>query len=138
MRERLRQLLSKKKAKICKVTQNPATKNSVDGSPSSTSLSSTSSTSSTITNADAPNPALRSNASTTSNFNNPAVASKTVIASNRTVPTIPIKAKEDHWNIEAAVEFIEGGQGGKKDLKKAEKKARQKQKKVPFFQPNYF
>ncbi|XP_031785346.1 uncharacterized protein LOC100114737 isoform X2 [Nasonia vitripennis] len=135
MRERLRQILSKKKAKVCKAACNPHAKNSVEVSSSSSSLSSSSSTSSTITNVDSailPNPTSRSNTPVVKTSKAaPVVASRVVNIPTTAAPTVPpVKPKEDLWNIEAAVEFIEGNQSGKKDSKKAEKKARQKQKKL--------
>ncbi|XP_058803780.1 mucin-4 [Phymastichus coffea] len=134
MRERLRQLLSKKKAKVCVSSCNTRPKNSAEVSSSSPSLSSSSSTSSTTTNIDAttlPNPASKSLPPIAKNSNAFAItAAKVSNATATAVPTVVLKPKEEKWDLEAAVEFIEGNQSGKKNTKKAEKKARQKQKKL--------
>lgn len=66
--------------------------------------------------------------SSTGAANVAAAAAAAAVAPSAVVPVKP--PEEVHWDIEAAVEFIEGNQSVQKDSKKAEKKARQKQKKV--------
>ncbi|XP_011647175.1 uncharacterized protein LOC105433514 isoform X2 [Pogonomyrmex barbatus] len=103
MRERLRQLLTKKKAKKCKTV---VAECSPQKSPSESSISNTNSESKTVTNS-----ILRSNT--------PILTPSTVQYNQR-----------DQRDLEELLEFIEGNQSGKKDNKKAEKKARQKQRKL--------
>ncbi|KAK9306519.1 hypothetical protein QLX08_002885 [Tetragonisca angustula] len=101
MRERLRQLLTKKKARKCKATCSPSK------SPSESVVSDTSTEIKTVTNS-APR------------LNTPI----------STVPGIQ-SDQRDQRDLEELLEFIEGNQNGKKDNnKKAEKKARQKQRKL--------
>ncbi|CAL7937735.1 unnamed protein product [Xylocopa violacea] len=101
MRERLRQLLTKKKARKCKATCSPSK------SPSESVVSNTSTEMKAITNV-----APRSNT--------PVL----------TVPAMQTDQR-DQRDLEELLEFIEGNQNGKKDNnKKAEKKARQKQRKL--------
>lgn len=101
MRERLRQLLTKKKAKKCKTNCSPP-KNPLETLPSNAN-----SESKVIANS-----VLKSNA---------------IISM---MPTIQ-QNQRDHRDLEELLEFIEGNQGGKKENnKKTEKKARQKQRKV--------
>ncbi|XP_043790535.1 uncharacterized protein LOC122713817 isoform X3 [Apis laboriosa] len=101
MRERLRQLLTKKKARKCKVTCSPSK------SPSESVVSDTSTETKTVTNI---MPRLNTPVSTVS-----------VIQTDQ----------RDQRDLEELLEFIEGNQNGKKDNnKKAEKKARQKQRKL--------
>lgn len=102
MRERLRQLLTKKKAKKCKTVVAGC---SPQKSPES-SISNANSETKTVTNS-----ILRSN---------------TPISTTSTVQY----DQRDQRDLEELLEFIEGNQSGKKDNKKAEKKARQKQRKV--------
>ncbi|XP_018392119.1 PREDICTED: putative uncharacterized protein DDB_G0293878 isoform X1 [Cyphomyrmex costatus] len=103
MRERLRQLLTKKKAKKCKTV---AAGCSPQKSPSESSIPNTNSESKTVTNS-----ILRSN---------------TPILST----SMTQYDQRDQRDLEELLEFIEGNQSGKKDNKKAEKKARQKQRKL--------
>ncbi|XP_025990924.1 uncharacterized protein LOC105193812 isoform X3 [Solenopsis invicta] len=103
MRERLRQLLTKKKAKKCK-TVVPGC--SPQKSPSESSISNTNSESKAVANS-----ILRSNT--------PLSTASTVQYDQR-----------DQRDLEELLEFIEGNHTGKKDNKKAEKKARQKQRKL--------
>lgn len=103
MRERLRQLLTKKKAKKCKTV---VTGCSPQKSPSESSISNANSETKIVTNS-----ILRSN---------------TPISTTSTVQY----DQRDQRDLEELLEFIEGNQSGKKDNKKAEKKARQKQRKV--------
>lgn len=103
MRERLRQLLTKKKAKKCKTV---VTGCSPQKSPSESSIPNANSEAKTVTNS-----ILRSN---------------TPISTMSTVQY----DQRDQRDLEELLEFIEGNQSGKKDNKKAEKKARQKQRKV--------
>lgn len=99
MRERLRQLLTKKKAKKCKAV---ATGCSPPKSPSESSI-----------------PNFESKTLTSS-----VLRSNTPISTTSTI-------QRDQRDLEELLEFIEGNQSGKKDNnKKAEKKARQKQRKV--------
>ncbi|XP_017793534.1 PREDICTED: uncharacterized protein LOC108575287 [Habropoda laboriosa] len=101
MRERLRQLLTKKKARKCKATCSPSK------SPSESVVSNGSTETKAVTNS-----APRSNT--------PVSAMPTVQPEQR-----------DQRNLEELLEFIEGNHNGKKDNnKKAEKKARQKQRKL--------
>lgn len=101
MRERLRQLLTKKKARKCKATCIPTK------SPSELVVSDTSTETKTVTNA-------------VPRLNTPI----------STVPAVQADQR-DQRDLEELLEFIEGNQNGKKDNnKKAEKKARQKQLKV--------
>ncbi|XP_076630622.1 uncharacterized protein LOC143346430 isoform X2 [Colletes latitarsis] len=101
MRERLRQLLTKKKAKKCKAACSPS-------KSSSESLST--------------NPNTETKAIT-----NSAPRSNTPVSTASTVQP----DQRDQRNLEELLEFIEGNQNGKKDNnKKAEKKARQKQRKL--------
>ncbi|OAD59262.1 hypothetical protein WN48_09528 [Eufriesea mexicana] len=101
MRERLRQLLTKKKARKCKATCIPSK------SPSELVVSDTSTETKTVTNA-------------VPRLNTPI----------STVPTVQ-EDQRDQRDLEELLEFIEGNQNGKKDNnKKAEKKARQKQRKL--------
>ncbi|XP_016916773.1 uncharacterized protein LOC108000733 isoform X2 [Apis cerana] len=101
MRERLRQLLTKKKARKCKVTCSPSK------SPSESVVSDTSTETKTVTNI---MPRLNTPVSTVS-----------VVQTDQ----------RDQRDLEELLEFIEGNQNGKKDNnKKAEKKARQKQRKL--------
>lgn len=102
MRERLRQILTKKKAKKCKATYSTP-KSLVDVA---LPLSNVNQESKPIMN----NLALRS---------------------NTPVSTTLSEDPRDQRNLEELLDFIEGNQNGKKDNnKKAEKKARQKQRKV--------
>ncbi|XP_018316494.1 uncharacterized protein [Mycetomoellerius zeteki] len=103
MRERLRQLLTKKKAKKCKTV---AAGCSPQKSPSESSIPNANSESKTVTNS-----ILRSN---------------TPISTTSTTQY----DQRDQRDLEELLEFIEGNQSGKKDNKKAEKKARQKQRKL--------
>ncbi|KAG5313460.1 F193A protein, partial [Acromyrmex insinuator] len=103
MRERLRQLLTKKKAKKCKTV---AAGCSPQKSPSESSIPNANSESKTMTNS-----ILRSN---------------TPISTTSTTQY----DQRDQRDLEELLEFIEGNQSGKKDNKKAEKKARQKQRKL--------
>lgn len=103
MRERLRQLLTKKKAKKCKTVVAGC---SPQKSPSESSIPNANAESKTVTNS-----VLRSN---------------TPISTTSTVQY----DQRDQRDLEELLEFIEGNQSGKKDNKKAEKKARQKQRKV--------
>lgn len=104
MRERLRQLLTKKKAKKCKAV---AAGCSPPKSPSESSIPNTNFESKTLASS-----VLRSN---------------TPISTTSTVQ----QDQRDQRDLEELLEFIEGNQSGKKDNnKKAEKKARQKQRKV--------
>lgn len=103
MRERLRQLLTKKKAKKCKTV---AAGCSPQKSPSESSIPNANSESKIATNS-----ILRSN---------------TPISTTSTVQ----HDQRDQRDLEELLEFIEGNQSGKKDNKKAEKKARQKQRKL--------
>ncbi|XP_015434786.1 PREDICTED: uncharacterized protein LOC107190491 [Dufourea novaeangliae] len=101
MRERLRQLLTKKKAEKCKATCSPS-KSSSESLSSSTNLE------------------LKTVSNTAPRSNTPVSIASTVQPDQR-----------DQRNLEELLEFIEGNQNGKKDNnKKAEKKARQKQRKV--------
>lgn len=102
MRERLRQLLTKKKAKKCKTVVAGC---SPQKSPSESSISNINSEAKAVTNS-----ILRSNTP---------ISMSTVQYNQR-----------DQRDLEELLEFIEGNQSGKKDNKKAEKKARQKQRKV--------
>ncbi|XP_012523732.2 uncharacterized protein LOC105829433 isoform X6 [Monomorium pharaonis] len=104
MRERLRQLLTKKKAKKCKTVTSGC---SPQKSPSQSSISNVNSESKPVTNS--------------------IVRSNTPIS---TTPTIQYDQQRDQRDLEELLEFIEGNQSGKKDNKKAEKKARQKQRKL--------
>ncbi|XP_050448907.1 uncharacterized protein LOC126850218 isoform X5 [Cataglyphis hispanica] len=104
MRERLRQLLTKKKAKKCKAV---ATGCSPPKSPSESSIPNTNFESKTLTSS-----ILRSN---------------TPISTTSTIQ----HDQRDQRDLEELLEFIEGNQSGRKDNnKKAEKKARQKQRKL--------
>ncbi|XP_070168941.1 uncharacterized protein [Polyergus mexicanus] len=104
MRERLRQLLTKKKAKKCKAV---AAGCSPPKSPSESSIPNTNFESKTL-----PSSVLRSN---------------TPISTTSTIQ----HDQRDQRDLEELLEFIEGNQSGKKDNnKKAEKKARQKQRKL--------
>lgn len=103
MRERLRQLLTKKKAKKCKTVVAGC---SPQKSPSESSIPNANAESKTVTNS-----VLRSNT--------PISTASTIQYDQR-----------DQRDLEELLEFIEGNQSGKKDNKKAEKKARQKQRKV--------
>lgn len=103
MRERLRQLLTKKKAKKCKTVVAGC---SPQKSPSESSIPNANSEAKAVTNS-----ILRSN---------------TPISTMSTVQY----DQRDQRDLEELLEFIEGNQSGKKDNKKAEKKARQKQRKV--------
>lgn len=101
MRDRLRQLLTKKKARKCKATCSPSK------SPSESVVSNTSIETKAITN--------------------------TAPRSNTPISIVPVVQvdQRDQRDLEELLEFIEGNQNGKKDNnKKAEKKARQKQRKV--------
>ncbi|XP_053976246.1 uncharacterized protein LOC128875001 isoform X1 [Hylaeus volcanicus] len=101
MRERLRQLLTKKQAKKCKAACSPS-------KSSSESLST--------------NPNTETKAIT-----NSAPRSNTPVSTTSTVQP----DQRDQRDLEELLEFIEGNQNGKKDNnKKAEKKARQKQRKL--------
>ncbi|KAG7200591.1 hypothetical protein KM043_001150 [Ampulex compressa] len=101
MRERLRQLLTKKKAKKCKAICSPPK------SPLPYIF---------------PNVNLDSKAST-----NSAARSNTPVSTSSTIQ----QDQRDQRDLEELLEFIEGNQSGKKDNnKKAEKKARQKQRKL--------
>ncbi|KAL0113937.1 hypothetical protein PUN28_011338 [Cardiocondyla obscurior] len=104
MRERLRQLLTKKKAKKCKTV---VTGCSPQKSPSELSI---------------PN----ANSEGKSSVTNSILRSNTPIS---TMSAIPYDQR-DQRDLEELLEFIEGNQSGKKDNKKAEKKARQKQRKL--------
>lgn len=104
MRDRLRQLLTKKKATKCKAVCSPS-KSSAESLPSNTNSESKTTTSS--------HSAPRSNT--------PLSTASTVLLDNR-----------DQRDLDALLEYIEGSQNGKRDNKKAEKKARQKQRKVIF------
>lgn len=104
MRDRLRQLLTKKKATKCKAVCSPS-KSSAESLPSNTNSESKTTTSS--------HSAPRSNT--------PLSTASTVLLDNR-----------DQRDLDALLEYIEGSQNGKRDNKKAEKKARQKQRKVVF------
>ncbi|XP_046488598.1 protein FAM193A isoform X1 [Neodiprion pinetum] len=103
MRERLRQLLTKKKAKKCKAACSPP-KIPIEV-PSSNS--NTVPTSNVLLNQPVPRP-------------------------NTPVSVTPVQHQNtrDQRDLEALLEFIEGNQNSKKDNKKAEKKARQRQKKL--------
>lgn len=102
MRERLRQLLTKKRAKKCKAECNSPPKSPAESLPSNNTDSKT------ISSQSGP----RSNTPMS------------------TASTLPRDSKDER-DLDALLEFIEGGgQTGKKDDKKMEKKARQKQKKV--------
>ncbi|XP_011261886.2 uncharacterized protein LOC105254722 isoform X3 [Camponotus floridanus] len=104
MRERLRQLLTKKKAKKCKGV---AAGCSPPKSPSESSISNINFESKNLTSS-----VLRSN---------------TPISTTSTIQ----HDQRDQRDLEELLEFIEGNQSGKKDNnKKAEKKARQKQRKL--------
>lgn len=104
MRERLRQLLTKKKAKKCKAAGYSPPK-----SPSGSSPLNANSESKIATN-----PIPRSNTP---------IFSSTAQQDQR-----------DQRDLEELLEFIEGNHSGKKDNnKKAEKKARQKQRKVRLY-----
>lgn len=105
MRERLRQLLTKKKAKKCKAACSPP-KTPVEV------------------------PVLNQNASPNPNVS----LNQPVPRPNTPVSLAPIQHQDirDQRDLEALLEFIEGNQNGKKDNKKAEKKARQRQKKVSY------
>lgn len=101
MRERLRQLLTKKKAKKCKAACSPS-------KSSSESLSTNSNTE------------LKAITNSAPRSNTPISTASTILLDQR-----------DERDLEELLEFIEGNQNGKKDNnKKAEKKARQKQRKV--------
>lgn len=102
MRERLRQLLTKKKAKKCKAAGCSPPKSPSGSSP--------------------PNANSEAKAAT-----NSVARSNTPISTASTVQ----QDQRDQRNLEELLEFIEGNQNSKKDNnKKAEKKARQKQRKV--------
>jgi len=102
MRERLRQLLTKKKAKKCKTV---VTGCSPQKSPSETLIPNANSDCKNMTNS--------------------------ILRSNTPISTVStIHDQRDQRDLEELLEFIEGNQSGKKDNKKAEKKARQKQRKV--------
>lgn len=102
MRERLRQLLTKKKAKKCKTVVAGC---SPQKSPSESSI-----------------PNANSEAKAVSN---------SILRSNTPISMSTIQYDQrDQRDLEELLEFIEGNQSGKKDNKKAEKKARQKQRKV--------
>ncbi|XP_072759086.1 uncharacterized protein [Anoplolepis gracilipes] len=104
MRERLRQLLTKKKAKKCKAVTAGC---SPPKSPSEPSIPNTNFESKNLTSS-----VLRSN---------------TPISTTSTIQ----HDQRDQRDLEELLEFIEGNQSGKKDNnKKAEKKARQKQRKL--------
>lgn len=108
MRERLRQILTKKKAKKCKATYSTA-KSLVDVSVPISSL----------------------NQESKSMMNNLALRSNTPVTAAIT------DDPRDQRNLEELLDFIEGNQNGKKDNnKKAEKKARQKQRKVSLTKDN--
>ncbi|XP_076174417.1 uncharacterized protein LOC143150204 isoform X2 [Ptiloglossa arizonensis] len=101
MRERLRQLLTKKKAKKCKAACSPS-------KSSSESLSTNSNTE------------LKAITNSAPRSNTPISTASTILLDQR-----------DERDLEELLEFIEGNQNGKKDNnKKAEKKARQKQRKL--------
>ncbi|XP_011875803.1 PREDICTED: uncharacterized protein LOC105566421 isoform X2 [Vollenhovia emeryi] len=102
MRERLRQLLTKKNAKKCKTVGGC----SPQKSPSESSIPNVNSEAKAVTSS-----ILRSN---------------TPISTMSTVQY----NQRDQRDLEKLLEFIEGNQSGKKDNKKAEKKARQKQRKL--------
>ena len=108
MRDRLRQLLTKKKATKCKAACSPP-KSPAESLPSNANSDSKTTTSS--------HSAPRSNT--------PLSTASTVLLDNR-----------DQRDLDALLEFIEGGQNGKRDNKKAEKKARQKQRKVRILRNN--
>ncbi|XP_076678686.1 uncharacterized protein LOC143374415 isoform X2 [Andrena cerasifolii] len=102
IRERLRQLLTKKKAKKCKAACSPSK------SSSESLLANTNTEIKAITNS-----AARSNTPVS------------------TASTVQPDQQRDQRDLEELLEFIEGNQNGKKDNnKKAEKKARQKQRKL--------
>ncbi|XP_033232159.1 uncharacterized protein LOC117183100 isoform X2 [Belonocnema kinseyi] len=103
MRDRLRQLLTKKKATKCKAACSPP-KSPAESLPSNANSESKTPTSSSHS-------APRSNT--------PLSTASTVLLDNR-----------DQRDLDSLLEFIEGGQNGKRDNKKAEKKARQKQRKI--------
>lgn len=98
----MRQLLTKKKAKKCKAACSP----------------SKSSSESLLANANTEIKAIT----------NSAARSNTPVS---TASTVQPDQQRDQRDLEELLEFIEGNQNGKKDNnKKAEKKARQKQRKV--------
>ncbi|XP_032672363.1 uncharacterized protein LOC116844645 isoform X6 [Odontomachus brunneus] len=102
MRERLRQLLTKKKAKKCKVAGCSPPKSPSGSSPPNT------------------NPESKAAANSVLRSNTPISTTSTVQPDQR-----------DQRNLEELLEFIEGNHNSKKDNnKKAEKKARQKQRKL--------
>ena len=104
MRDRLRQLLTKKKATKCKAVCSPP-KSPAESLPSNANSDCKTTTSS--------HSAPRSCT--------PLSTASTVLLDNR-----------DQRDLDDLLEFIEGGPNGKKDNKKAEKKARQKQRKVSY------
>ncbi|XP_015603385.1 uncharacterized protein LOC107271664 isoform X2 [Cephus cinctus] len=101
MRERLRQLLTKKKAKKCKAASSPP-KSPVESIPVNPTVH--------------PKPAS----------SHSAARSNTPVSTTSTVH----QEQRDQRDLETLLEFIEGNQNGKRDNKKAEKKARQKQRKL--------
>ncbi|KAK2575288.1 hypothetical protein KPH14_008139 [Odynerus spinipes] len=102
MRERLRQILTKKKAKKCKATY---------------------STPKSLVDVTLPLPSVNQEAK--------AITNNLAPRSNTPVSTTLSQDQQDQRDLEELLDFIEGNQNGKKDNnKKAEKKARQKQRKL--------
>lgn len=127
MRERLRLLLTKKKAK-CKVGSNGAGGTSGTGSVAIPQAGAAPSPGTTETSVK-PSTAF---AAGTSSVPSAATAGP-VLTKQDSSESLPQPVK-DPRDLEALLDFIEGNQSSKcKDAKKAAKKARQKQKKVSAF-----
>jgi hypothetical protein len=127
MRERLRLLLTKKKAK-CKVGSNGAGGTSGTGSISTPQAGAAPSPGTTETSVK-PSTAFAAGTSSIPS----AATTGPVLTKQDSSESLPQPVK-DPRDLEALLDFIEGNQSSKcKDAKKAAKKARQKQKKVSAF-----
>ncbi|XP_075221914.1 uncharacterized protein LOC142324799 isoform X2 [Lycorma delicatula] len=144
MRERLRQLLTKKKAK-CKAAANSNTNNSSNSNISNSSSNNTTTTSSTAATHASSLSSLTSSMSSSSSSSSSSLSSTKLISntapltngivaaaatSSSTTSSATVEIQKDPRDLEDLLDFIEGNPSAKcKDAKKAAKKARQKQKK---------